>query len=96
MVFCVEVLLFSWPKRKIFSIVVINTLNLLRNSFHFQEKSDEKIKLISSEIKVSEQLSKGLKCINLANNLFVSPSTVRRYIENIYSKLQVHRSQPKG
>jgi len=70
--------------------IALKTLKLLRNPFHYEEKSDETIKLTSREIEVLEQLSKGLNYINIANNLFVSPSTVRRHIENIYSKLQVH------
>jgi len=42
------------------------------------------------EIDVLEQLSKGLNYINIAENLFLSPATVRKHIENIYTKLQVH------
>jgi len=37
-----------------------------------------------------EQLSKGLDYVKIAENLFVSPSTVRKHIENLYKKLQVH------
>ena len=45
---------------------------------------------IPREIDVLEQLSKGLNYINIAENLFLSPATVRKHIENIYTKLQVH------
>jgi DNA-binding NarL/FixJ family response regulator len=39
---------------------------------------------------VLEQLSTGLPYTAIAENLYISPSTVRRHIENIYQKLQVH------
>jgi DNA-binding NarL/FixJ family response regulator len=39
---------------------------------------------------VLEQLAKGLSYTVIAENLFLSPSTVRKHIENIYKKLQVH------
>jgi len=39
---------------------------------------------------VLEQLSKGLTYTVIADNLILSPSTIRRHIENIYTKLQVH------
>lgn len=73
--------------------IALKTLKLLRNPHHFEnnENSDlEEIKLSSREIEVLEQLSKGLSYNIIADNLFLSPSTVRKHIENIYSKLQVH------
>ena len=42
------------------------------------------------EIEVLEQLSKGLKYSAIAENLFISAGTIRKHIENIYAKLQVH------
>ncbi|MCB0471314.1 MAG: response regulator transcription factor, partial [Flavobacteriaceae bacterium] len=42
------------------------------------------------EVEVLEQLSKGLSYSVIANNLFLSSGTVRKHIENIYKKLQVH------
>ena len=50
----------------------------------------EDIKLTIREVEVLEQLSKGLNYNVIADNLFLSPSTVRKHIENIYKKLQVH------
>jgi len=35
-------------------------------------------------------LAKGLNYQLIADNLFISPPTVRKHIENIYKKLQVH------
>ena len=42
------------------------------------------------EIEILEQLSKGLNYAQVAENLFISQGTVRKHIENIYGKLQVH------
>ncbi|GGD14379.1 response regulator [Flavobacterium orientale] len=71
--------------------IALKTLKLLRNpeDFNFKEEQTD-IKLSTREIEVLEQLSKGLNYNQIADNLFLSPSTVRKHIENIYSKLQVH------
>ncbi len=37
-----------------------------------------------------EQLSKGLSYNLIAKNLILSTGTIRKHIENIYRKLQVH------
>lgn len=71
--------------------IALKTLKLLRNPVDFENRAEvEDIKLSSREIEVLEQLSKGLNYNNIADNLFLSPSTVRKHIENIYTKLQVH------
>lgn len=71
--------------------IALKTLKLLRNPIDLDNKKEEEIiKLSAREIDVLEQLSKGLNYINIAENLFLSPSTVRKHIENIYTKLQVH------
>lgn len=71
--------------------IALKTLKLLRNPVDFGIKqANDEIKLSSREIEVLEQLSKGLNYNNIADNLFLSPSTVRKHIENIYTKLQVH------
>lgn len=70
--------------------IALKTLKLLRNPINFDQKSSEDIKLTTREVEVLEQLSKGLNYIVIADNLFLSPSTVRKHIENIYNKLQVH------
>ncbi len=54
----------------------------------YVENSD--IKLSKREKEVLQQLSKGLGYQVIAEKLFVSPSTIRKHIENIYKKLQVH------
>jgi len=71
--------------------IAFKTLKLLRNPQEFENREcQEEIRLSSREIEVLEHLSKGLNYINIATNLILSPSTVRKHIENIYSKLRVH------
>lgn len=70
--------------------IALKTLKLLRNPIDFENTEQEEIKLTSREIEVLEQLSKGLNYNQIADNLILSPSTVRKHIENIYTKLQVH------
>jgi len=71
--------------------IAFKTLKLLRNPVVFESrKEQEEIRLTPREIEVLEQLSKGLTYTVIADNLILSPSTIRRHIENIYTKLQVH------
>lgn len=72
--------------------IALKTLNLLRSplSLQMDNAAEEAVKLTGREIEVLEQLSTGLPYTSIAKNLFISPSTVRRHIENIYQKLQVH------
>jgi len=71
--------------------IALKTLNLLRNPTSFKNDSFiEKIKLTKRETDILEHLSKGLIYNEIAENLIISPSTVRKHIENIYKKLQVH------
>ena len=72
--------------------IALKTLNLLRNpTFESTQEEDlEEIKLSKRETEILIQLSKGLNYNAIAENLIISPSTVRKHIENIYKKLQVH------
>ncbi len=71
--------------------IAFKTLKLLRNPQEFENKKcEEEIKLSPREIEVLQQLSRGLNYNIIAQNLFLSPSTIRKHIENIYTKLQVH------
>jgi DNA-binding NarL/FixJ family response regulator len=71
--------------------IALKTLKLLRNPISIQNPRDqEEISLSKREVEVLEQLSTGLSYTAIAENLFLSPSTVRKHIENIYKKLQVH------
>ncbi len=70
--------------------IAIKTIELLRNPDKRKNKENlNKFTLSKREIEVLEQLSMGLNYKNIAANLFISPSTVRKHIENIYRKLQV-------
>ena len=71
--------------------IALKTLKLLRNPINIPNKQDqEDLQLTSRETDVLEQLSKGLNYIKIAENLILSTGTVRKHIENIYKKLQVH------
>ena len=70
--------------------IALKTLKLFRNPQSFENIPDEIVKLTAREIEVLEQLSKGLKYNLIADNLFLSTGTIRKHIENIYIKLQVH------
>ncbi|MGX7666995.1 response regulator [Flavobacterium pedocola] len=71
--------------------IALKTLRLLRNPIEITDmREQENIRLSEREIDVLEQLSKGLSYTVIADNLILSPSTVRKHIENIYKKLQVH------
>lgn len=67
------------------------TMRLLMNPVGIKLEKDKLLfELSPREIEVLEHLSKGLKNKNIADNLFLSVSTVKKHIENIFTKLQVH------
>lgn len=71
--------------------IALKTLRLFRNPITFDASvPTEEINLSAREIEVLEQLSKGLTYNVIADNLFLSVGTIRKHIENIYNKLQVH------
>jgi DNA-binding NarL/FixJ family response regulator len=71
--------------------IALKTLKLLREPLVFDDSiTKEEISLTAREIEVLEQLSKGLKYNAIAENLYLSPGTIRKHVENIYTKLQVH------
>lgn len=71
--------------------IALKTLKLFRNPEAFEEiPNEEEYNLTNREIEVLEQLSKGLKYNAIAENLFLSVGTIRKHVENIYAKLQVH------
>lgn len=69
-------------------IIAAKALALLRQPPQFALEKEEN-PLSSRETEVLTQLSKGLNYQEIAENLIISPSTVRKHIENIYRKLQV-------
>jgi len=68
--------------------IASKALALLRQPPQFNHEKEEN-PLSTRETQVLTQLSKGLNYQEIAENLFISPSTVRKHIENIYRKLQV-------
>ncbi|MFD2725386.1 response regulator [Hyunsoonleella rubra] len=71
--------------------IAMKTLKLLRNPIEIQNQQDkEDITLTVRETEVLEHLSKGLSYNAIADNLILSTGTIRKHIENIYKKLQVH------
>ncbi len=71
--------------------IALKTLKLLRNPLEIENQTDkEDIQLTKREIEVLEHLSKGLSYSLIAKNLILSTGTIRKHIENIYKKLQVH------
>jgi DNA-binding NarL/FixJ family response regulator len=72
--------------------IALKTLKLLRNPSVLNSKTQQtkEIKLSKRETEILIQLSKGLNYNNISKNLIISPSTVRKHIENIYKKLHVH------
>lgn len=71
--------------------IALKTLKLLRNPISIENQQEQdNIKLTKREIDVLEQLSQGLSYHLIAENLILSTGTVRKHIENIYRKLQVH------
>jgi DNA-binding NarL/FixJ family response regulator len=71
--------------------IALKTLKLLRNPIEIpSENMEDNIVLSKRETEILEQLSKGLNYNLIADNLYISTGTVRKHIENIYKKLQVH------
>lgn len=71
--------------------IALKTLNLLRNpTASVKQENKEQVKLSKRESQILTQLSKGLNYNEISENLIISPSTVRKHIENTYRKLQVH------
>jgi len=72
--------------------IAVKTLKLLRkstDSVQLQSEMTENL-LSSRESEILELLSKGLTNKVISEQLFISPFTVKRHIENIYHKLQAH------
>lgn len=71
--------------------IALKALDLLRNApiTHVESKLDDS-GITKREQEILEQLSKGHNYLTIAENLIISPSTVRKHIENIYKKLHAH------
>ncbi|GAB2569105.1 response regulator [Spirosoma areae] len=63
----------------------------IAGSFHTSPSGPNELNVLTPrEREILERLSKGHSHKEVANDLFVSPTTVRKHIFNIYEKLQVH------
>lgn len=72
--------------------VTKKTIQLLKMGSKVEDlgKEKEEVKLSGKETEVLRHISKGLNYKEIADNLAISPSTVRKHTENIYKKLDVH------
>lgn len=71
--------------------IALKTIKLLQNPIQIKDVTEqEQVKLSERELEVLQQISNGLSYTQIAENLFVSPSTIRKHTENIYKKLQVN------
>lgn len=71
--------------------IALKALQLLKSATHLDtRKNTETIFLSERETEILNQLSKGFTNKHIAGNLYISPFTVKRHIENIYEKLQAH------
>jgi DNA-binding NarL/FixJ family response regulator len=70
--------------------VASRVLKILRNAGPAPVGPKSDFELTPREIEILEQLKAGLSYEKIAGNLFISYGTVRKHIENVYRKLQVH------
>ena len=71
------------------SSIAMRTLKLLR-AHPAELEPIKEFNLTGRETEILEQLCKGLSYNQIAENLIISPKTVRKHIENVYGKLNVH------
>lgn len=71
-------------------VIAAKALQLLRGKHAQQAKRAEDYGLTKRELEILQKTSDGLTNNQIAEQLFISPKTVRKHIENIYQKLQVH------
>ena len=72
--------------------IATRILGLLRgkSSGELQQKRADKFGLTPREIEILQEIASGAHYNQIAEKLYISPKTVRKHIENIYSKLHVH------
>jgi len=69
--------------------VAARVLRMMKNA-PAPTTSNQHFDLTPREIEILEQLKAGLSYEKIGENLFISYGTVRKHIENVYRKLQVH------
>ncbi|MCH2197761.1 MAG: response regulator transcription factor [Flavobacteriales bacterium] len=70
-------------------VIAAKSLQLIRSGKQEPIESVD-FGLTNREMEILEEISKGKNYQQIADKLFISPKTVRKHIENIYRKLQVH------
>jgi DNA-binding NarL/FixJ family response regulator len=71
--------------------IALKAMRLLKSTSPSSELAIvESTALSERESSILEQISKGFSNKRIAENLFISPFTVKRHIENIYQKLKTH------
>ncbi|OFX61397.1 MAG: hypothetical protein A2046_04665 [Bacteroidetes bacterium GWA2_30_7] len=71
-------------------VIATKSLQLIRGKNTNSEQKSNEFNLTKREIEILEFIAKGETYMQIADKIFVSPKTVRKHIENIYVKLQVH------
>lgn len=69
--------------------IAAKSLQLIRG-VAVQPTNEVDFGLTPREMEILEQIAEGKSYQEIAKRLFISPKTVRKHIENIYRKLQVH------
>lgn len=64
-------------------------LAMLRSSTVEKQNAKEETTLTARELEILELVVKGLNYIEIGGQLFISPNTVRKHIQNTYQKLHV-------
>lgn len=70
-------------------VIAAKSLQLIR-TVKTESTSTVDFGLSNREMEILEQIAQGKNYQEIATALFISPKTVRKHIENIYRKLQVH------
>ncbi len=71
--------------------MALKSLNLIKSTpTQLKEKVSVENQLTKRETEIIELIAKGLSYEEVANNTGISYGTVRKHIENIYKKLNVH------
>jgi DNA-binding NarL/FixJ family response regulator len=71
-------------------IIATKSLQLIRGKNPDALQNSEEFNLTKREVEILEYIAKGETYQQIADKTFISPKTVRKHIENIYLKLQVH------
>ncbi len=66
------------------------SLRLIQSGITHLNKKEVDYKLTAREQEIIEHLAKGLSYEQIADNLYITYGTVRKHVENVYKKLQVH------